>query len=333
MFAASNRFGPWDLWQVRADGRGVPLRMGVGPGTILRLSSAGDLLAFEQVSRRTNLVRVSAASGEAAVTSGNQEDLQPAYSPKGTLAFIRDLGVHIQWPDAAARRLVRLDLQAPRGLRWAPDESMLAFVATNRGVARLYLIDAESGRLRELATPGLEPGKPDWSRDGQSLVFFAGDARGLRLWRLPIRAGAAPREIRGYNLGHGFPWSDVRERPEGLFVASDFERAGVFRLDGVRGPQLLTPETRVRGVVTSWTVFRGRVYYTYAEDSQTLSLYRRSAAGGPATRIADLKTSFGDDGVLDVDPRTGDVVYSKMISEEYDIGLAHLRQSGRSWPQ
>jgi hypothetical protein len=169
--------------------------------------------------------------------------------------------------------------------------------------------------------------------DGRSLVFFAGGARGLRLWRLPIREGARPQEIAGHNLANAFPLSEVRVLQEGLFVASEFERNGVFRLDGSRAPVLLTTETHARGFIPAWNVIRGRLYYIFAEDPQTQRLYWRPAGGGSRTHVADIGRSVDPIGSLDVDPRTGDFVYSTIISEEYDIGLARLRQSGGSWSQ
>jgi hypothetical protein len=171
--------------------------------------------------------------------------------------------------------------------------------------------------VQEIASPGIAPRVADWALDGQSLVFAGADAEGHRLWRLGLSGASSPAPVSDYG------WWSVHVAPEGVFAERVYE-SGVWRLDPA-GAELLTPEVNDRGDIPSWTIFRGRIYYVYVQNSDNARLFSRPTAGGAATFHAHIPTPY-DGGGLAVDPITGDVIYARLVSSSDDIGLARLTQ-------
>jgi Tol biopolymer transport system component/DNA-binding winged helix-turn-helix (wHTH) protein len=70
----------------------------------------------------------------------------------------------------------RIELTTPPlrifGMKWSPDDKRLALMAEEPGKPwKLYLIDAEGGRLTPALNEDRNEADPDWSADGQSIVF------------------------------------------------------------------------------------------------------------------------------------------------------------------
>ncbi len=328
VLAASDRNGSIDLWQVRADGRGAPRRLGV-PG-VLRLDQANGLLAFEVGASHVNMVRLS-SGGETPITTGDEYDVDPDFSPAGDLAFTTTHGeswIYVQRIGATLQRLATLDMNVPRSLRWSPDGRRFALVGDVDGHAHLFVGDAQTGRFRQISTADVQPSFGlGWSGDSASLLFSAQDDHGARLWRVPVDGGR-PDPASDYG------WSHLFQSADGLFavVAEDAPVSrprGIYRLDGAADPVRLTPEVNSSRSLLAFTVARGRLFYLYASDPEHVRLFSRPANGGPATRIADVAPGVGTlvSGVLGglaLDPRSGDFVYSRTTFQDRDIGVARL---------
>jgi Tol biopolymer transport system component/DNA-binding winged helix-turn-helix (wHTH) protein len=70
----------------------------------------------------------------------------------------------------------RIELASPPmrifSMKWSPDNKRLALMAEEPGMPwKLYLIDAEGGRPTPLLNEDSNEADPDWSADGQSIVF------------------------------------------------------------------------------------------------------------------------------------------------------------------
>jgi Tol biopolymer transport system component len=70
----------------------------------------------------------------------------------------------------------RIELTSPPlrifSMKWSPDDKRLALMAEEPGMPwKIYLIDSEGGKLSPLLNEDRNEGDPDWSADGQSIVF------------------------------------------------------------------------------------------------------------------------------------------------------------------
>lgn len=146
---------------------------------------------------------------ELQLTRDGSGNVDPAWSPddrwiayhsmaQGGLWLVSPLG-------GTPRRLTEFGSQP----EWSPDGKSVVFCsqaatalapwswAASRD-ALLWVVDVESGALRQLTQPGQPPGghgEPAWSPDGRNIVFSAGDELGhSNLWRVPA-AGGQPMEV------------------------------------------------------------------------------------------------------------------------------------------
>jgi dipeptidyl aminopeptidase/acylaminoacyl peptidase len=171
---------------------------------------------------------------EVALTRGEREDLNPAWSPDGrSLAFVSQVGADgdrtLAWevfvvearPGAAPRQLTRFEgaTNNPGGeggtsrIAWSPDGTQLAFLQGGAprllyyAPTRLATVPAAGGPVRVL-TAGLDRWvtDPAWAPDG-SLLALVEEDRAQRLVRIPAAGGApvplldGPRAVGGFDVG------------------------------------------------------------------------------------------------------------------------------------
>jgi Tol biopolymer transport system component/DNA-binding winged helix-turn-helix (wHTH) protein len=314
-----------DLSLHHADGSGEIRRYPLGPNLLYRPYSASGLLAFELHSRIENLVRAGRTAA-AEVTNGSQIDYGADYSHEGVLAFLSlqsEIWLYLQEPGRAPRRLAALTDLAPRGPRWSPDGREIVFAGTRGGRARLFIIDAGSGLVREVSIDSDdELGNPSWSHDGRSLLFTSTGPEGVRIERARLEDHAVPEPISGYG------WVEAVETGEGVFARA-LGRPGVWRLtDGGEPeqmfPELAPPSSSESGRMSAreWAVAGGRIYGLDTSDPEQRRVVARPIEGGPAVDISPVGSDFA--GSLTVDPRTGEIVYATLVEDQVDVALMRL---------
>ena len=152
------------------------------------------------------------------LTSGDYEDVRPAWSPDGTrIAFVS--ARHADWDIAPGEdiHLVSADGGEPTMLTatdgfatlpsWSADGSRIAYAFTpglfdDPRHAQIAVVDVESGERRLLtetldrnSSPYPEMREPIW--DGEDLVFAVEDAGNTHLYRVPADGSEAPERIVG----------------------------------------------------------------------------------------------------------------------------------------
>jgi Tol biopolymer transport system component/DNA-binding winged helix-turn-helix (wHTH) protein len=172
----------------------------------------------------------------------------------------------------------RIELTTPPlrifGMKWSPDDKRLALMAEVPGKPwKLYLIDAEGGKLTPALNEDRNEADPDWSADGQSIVFG----------RLPDRMdNGQPKAIYLLNLQTHkvteIPGStglfSPRLSPDGRFIAA-------IRLD--QKALLLFDRAQARW---STLTVHGVGDPTWSTDSRFLYFQDFLETGKPIYRIA-----------------------------------------------
>lgn len=212
---------------------------------------------------------------------GHSEDC-PCFSPNGkTLAFLSnadECGRQIWLYDMESGRIKRLTnaIYTPRDLKWSPDGSSIAFLASSplgktgiydplepvsaedfgykydgagydrsRTVTHIWIADATTGDVRQLTDGDFDDLFYSWSPDGSTIVFESGRQRSksesmaLDLYTV-LSEGGSPVRISSGDWAVGYP---IPVRP--FFTKDGRYVVGAF-LNG--GPENGYPHTHLRRI-------------------------------------------------------------------------------------
>jgi Tol biopolymer transport system component len=209
-------------------------------------------------------------------------------------------GRWIAWLNAADNSLwrsrvdgsERIELTTPPlrifNMRWSPDSRRLAVMALEPGKPwKVYLIDAEGGKLTPVLNEDRNEADPTWSPDGNSLVFG----------RLPDRMDSAqPKAIYQFDLTTHkttqIPGSEglfsPRLSPDGRYIAAmPMDQRALMLYD--RTTQRWTALTR-QGVGDPTWSHDGR--YVYFQDflEPGKPIYRVAIPGGKREPVATIQS-------------------------------------------
>lgn len=211
------------------NGRATP-----GPQMPASASAPGGVLAFARgmgnpqdpgisAERGTQICLLDVATGVWwPLTSGEAQDLAPAWSPDGSrLAFSsdRDGNHEIYVMDADGASMERLtDHPAwDSGPTWAPNDggpARIAFDSERVDQSVLFAVELGSGRLVQLTDAGVQDGEPDWSPDGRWIAFNSQRGGDLGLYVVDVENGDVRRLSAGLALDSWPAWS-----PDGRSIA------------------------------------------------------------------------------------------------------------------
>src|SRR5262249_54792123 len=100
------------------------------------------------------------------------------------------------------------------GLRFSPDGSQLVYAAYNYrwdDTGRLRLVDAATGKMRELTPAKASESWLDWSPDGKTIAFLSTRGGRTQIYLQPAQGAGEPTAL----TSHKFGVSNVHWSPDG----------------------------------------------------------------------------------------------------------------------
>jgi Tol biopolymer transport system component len=301
------------VWRVPLVG-GQPERLELAGDHALSpaVSSQGGKLAYTRVGFDYDIWKFGSNGQPEDFLSSTLDDRNPQFSPDGKkVAFeSRRLGMDSQlWlANSDGTNPVPLT-EGAKGVggspRWSPDSRSIAFDGQEPdGRQAVYVVEAEGGRARLLATPG---GVPSWSRDGK-WIYFGSSRAGVPadVWRIPAAGGDV---IRITDNGGSNPL----ESPDGktlyyrkLIGAS----AALFARPVAGGPERQVLDSLLPNVLQYVPVEDG-IYYVARPDQKLplafeLRFFNLAAAKHETLKRFEARSGMG----LTVSPDRKTILYS-----------------------
>ena len=241
-------------------------------------SPGGDRVYFIGATSQYELLRAMPKSSTFTTLDQNLSAASLAeYSPDGKWIAWLNASDNSLWRsrvDGSERIQLTTPLQRIFTMKWSPDDRRLAVMGLEPGKPwKIYLIDAEGGKLMPVLNEDRNEADPAWAPDGQSIVFG----------RLPDRMdNGQPKAIYLVNLQTGkvaeIPGStglfSPRLSPDGRFIAAmPLDQRALLLFDRITG---------------RWATLtaQGVGDPTWSHDSRSIYFQDFLATGKPIYRIA-----------------------------------------------
>jgi hypothetical protein len=197
-------------------------------------------------------------------------------------------------------------------LAWSPDGRSLAFSGSKGGISDLYVVDLESGAVRQLTNDKYADIQPTWSPDGRTIAFATDRSAQtdfekltfgtLQLATVDVQSGAVTVR-QGFSEGKHINPQFTADGQSLLFVSDQDGISDLYRMDLTSGQmfRLTTLATGVSGVTAispAITVARqsGRTMFTVFKDQghEIVAFEQSQLTGTPVantgTRLASAAT-------------------------------------------
>ena len=288
----SARDGNEDLWQLRGKDTSGATRITNGP---LRYEApiaarSGHRIFFLGLDTQSELLHYAADRREFLPESN-------FLTQANRVNFSRDRQ-WVAWTDAQGR-LWRARVNGEEELQltpdamqvflahWSPDGHQLAIMAREPGQAwQLYSVPTEGGSPQPLHPEKRNAGDPDWSADGQSLVFgrvpdLMGNESGSRAIQILDLRTHTITPVPGSEGLFSPRWS-----PDGRYIAAiSLDQRRLMLFDVAARSWRLLAETSVADPV--WSA-DSKAIYIHAFMSPTQPIYRVDVPSGQLQQVADL---------------------------------------------
>ncbi|HEY0370687.1 MAG TPA: protein kinase, partial [Thermoanaerobaculia bacterium] len=201
----------------------------------------GDTFAFTRGGGPASDIYLQRVKGRNAINLTQrctQADLQPAFSPDGTMIAYRSEcdggGIFIMGATGEAARRITTSCFNPS---WSPDSKQLAcatesvnFTPTSRGQrSELWIVDAQSGQ-RKLLLPA-DGVQPAWSPHGNRIAYWGmeGESAQRDIWTIDPSAPDPSKTITRVTNDLAVDWNPVWS-PDGQYLYFGSDRGGAMNL-------------------------------------------------------------------------------------------------------
>ena len=295
----STRNGRTDLWAIRekqnswrrADREPVQLTAGPMSLSLPVPSKDGKKLFALGTKLRGELVRYDAKSGQFVPYMDGISALGVTFSREG------DRVSYVAYPEGTLWRskvdgsqrlqltFAPMEVLAPR---WSPEGKRIAFMGRNPGLGwKLYLVASEGGSSPQELLPGNDgQAAPDWSPDGNSLVFggfpeeISGDASATSLRLLDLKTHQTSM-VPGSEGLYCPRWS-----PDGRYISATTADGQKLMLFDATNRKWSEPEDLLEGC-PAWS-HDGKYLYFQSFDVKDPAFFRMRISDRTRERLAEI---------------------------------------------
>ena len=255
LYFVSNRGGSMDLWQqpMAADGSGdgppVPLTTGLQLRD-MDISLEQNRLVYSRGRGVANLWRLP-------ILAERPATWQDAEQLTFDEAYIEQFGL-------------------------SPDGTRIAFSSDRSGNPDLWILELETGEMRQLTTDPTPDWAPQWSPDGQSIAFYANRSGNRDIWTMPAGGGPATQLTRHEATDYYPVWS-----PDGQRIAFDSLRGEMGRHIWMVSASGGEPQQFTEVLGASWPQFSPdgeSLLFRFFRDG-ALHIWQQPIGGGEAERL------------------------------------------------
>ena len=139
--------------------------------------------------------------------------------------------------------------------RWSPDGTRIAFSSLREQQSDVYVLEVETGTLRQITSASSDDWGPRLSRDGRWLYFTSNRSGSWQIWKVAAEGGQALQMTQQGGRA-------ASESPDGrfLYVARN-DTAGIWRLPAEGGAATLVLGQLRASDWGSWTVVEDGLYF------------------------------------------------------------------------
>jgi hypothetical protein len=291
--------------------------------SIGNFAAGGGLLALQTDISRIGLARAgtAASSQPDVIDPANGLTWSPSFAPDGTLAYLSNRsGSNAIWlmkPGAASVMLFDAGLSPINRVRFSPDGTRLAVVSETPQSVTVRIMTRTGANLSSFDMPSLGLGLPSWTPDSKAVLVF--DRLTLRTMLIPVDNTAQKRPF-------GPPhWVGITIRKDGTF-ATRADKPGVWRIDGEIKP--------INGAYPAYyqppLAFReNELLVPDFSAGGAPRILAQPLTGGPSREIARAPGAVNSGSLQSdfaVNPLTGEIVYTALISRDTNIDLLKLEK-------
>lgn len=318
---SSSRSGGFSLWSLSfADGRMQWLGSEQNAFYPTAAQQSHEMV-YARMSGTVNLWRVPFSEKDEEIPSiklsaSSASEWHPQISPNGKhIAFISDRSGYAEvWVSSAdgstPRQLTRLQGDAPKHPKWAPDGQQLAFQVQTGPTAQLYTINIRGGAWTTLTTDTSSYGVPTWSRDGKA-VYASSNRRGRwEMWRIPATGGTS--------VPLGFDGVMAQEGEAGAFYYTRADSAGLWHFDPSTKREAKIHCNLASEDALNWEVREEGVYFV-SRYAQAVVLWAFDS--GNEQQVALLPHRLARGASFSIAPREDWLLFARADRQESDIML------------
>jgi TolB protein len=217
---------------------------------------------------------------------------------------------------------------------WSPDGATIAFASKRSGTFDLYTMDADGSGTERLTSTREDDGQPDWSPDGEQIVFVRGTPTHLFLMDAD---GTGARRLTDDTA----PETDPAWSPDGEWIAYSRRESGTI----IRELWLVRPDGSDRHALTTldaiaasptWSPDSKRLAFSANVEGKGLDVYTVGADGKDTQPFTSGEDSFepawSPDGATIAFSEAGAIISIDVESgEERTLTDAENNDSSPTW--